>query len=303
MTLSREERIAAEVGAEPVGRLSRVPPTGLVLVAIASVQLGAAIAKSLFDDVGPSGAVFLRVAFAAALLWAIWRPRPGAHSGRELRLAAIFGLSLAAMNLSFYEAFDRIPLGVAVTLEFVGPLGVAVAGSRRALDLVWVVLAAGGVILLAAPWSGSVDGAGVAFALLAGLAWAAYIVINKRVGRAFAGGAGLALAMAFGTVLLVPVGVAGAGTDLLGPGVLATGAAVAVLSSAIPYSLELEALRSLPPRVFGVLMSLEPAVAVLAGLAVLGQVLALREVAGIALVIVASAAASRAADVSEAGAV
>jgi inner membrane transporter RhtA len=143
MTLSREERIAA--GAEPGARLSRVPPTGLVLVAIASVQLGAAIAKSLFDDVGPSGAVFLRVAFAAALLWAIWRPQPGAHSGRELRLAAVFGLSLAAMNLSFYEAFDRIPLGVAVTLEFVGPLGVAVAGSRRALDLVWVVLAAGGI--------------------------------------------------------------------------------------------------------------------------------------------------------------
>jgi inner membrane transporter RhtA len=190
-----------------------------------------------------------------------------------------------------------------VTLEFVGPLGVAVAGSRRTLDLVWVALAAAGVILLAAPWSGSSDGTGVALALLAGLWWAAYIVINERVGRAFAGGDGLALAMALGAVLLVPVGVAGGGTDLLAPAVLAVGAAVAVLSSAIPYSLELEALRRLPSRVFGVLMSLEPAVAALVGLAVLGQVLALREVIGIALVVMASTGASRTATVSEAGAV
>jgi inner membrane transporter RhtA len=288
---------------EPGSRLSRLPPTGLVLVAIASVQLGAAFAKSIFDEVGPSGAVFLRVVLAAVLLWVIWRPRPGAHTNRELRLAALFGLSLAAMNLSFYEAFDRIPLGVAVTLEFIGPLGVAIAGSRRALDLVWVVFAAGGVILLAAPWGSSVNGTGVAFALIAGLWWAAYILINERVGRVFAGGDGLALAMVLGSVPLIPVGVAGAGTDLLGPGVLAVGAAVAVLSSAIPYSLELEALRRLPPRVFGVLMSLEPAVAALAGLAVLGQVLALREVIGIALVVVASAGASRAVTVSEPGAV
>jgi inner membrane transporter RhtA len=281
-----------------------VPPTGLVLVAIASVQLGAAFAKSLFDDVGPPGAVFLRVLFAAVLLGALWRPRPGAHTGAELRLAAIFGLTLAAMNLSFYEAFDRIPLGVAVTLEFIGPLGVAVAGSRRALDVVWVTLAGGGVLLLAAPWSaGSVSGAGVAFALLAGAFWAAYIVVNERVGRTFAGGSGLALAMAFGSVLLVPAGLASGGTDLLDPAVLAVGATVAVLSSAIPYSLELEALRRLPPRVFGVLMSLEPAVAALAGLAVLGQVLAPREVAGIALVVTASLGASRSAAVAEPGAV
>jgi inner membrane transporter RhtA len=285
------------------GRLSRLPPTSLVLVAIASVQLGAAFAKSLFDDVGPSGAVFLRVVFAALVLCAIWRPRPTVHTSRELRLAAVFGVSLAAMNLSFYEALDRIPLGVAVTLEFVGPLGVAVAGSRRTLDLVWVALAAVGVILLAAPWSGSSDGTGVALALLAGLWWAAYIVINERVGRAFAGGDGLALAMALGSVLLVPVGVAGGGTDLLAPAVLAVGMAVAVLSSAIPYSLELEALRHLASRVFGVLMSLEPAVAALVALAVLGQVLALREVIGIALVVMASTGASRTATVSEAGAV
>jgi inner membrane transporter RhtA len=275
-----------------------------VLTAIASVQLGAAFAKSMFDDVGPAGAVFLRVLFAAVLLGALWRPRPGDHTGPELRLAAIFGVSLAAMNLSFYEAFDRIPLGVAVTLEFVGPLGVAVVGSRRPLDLAWVALAAAGVLALAAPWSsGSLNGTGVAFALLAGVFWAAYIVINERVGRVFAGGSGLALAMVFGSALLLPVGLASAGTDLLDPGILAVGAAVAVLSSAIPYSLELEALRRLPARVFGVLMSLEPAVAALAGLAVLGQVLALREVIGIGLVVAASAGAARGVRVSEPGAV
>lgn len=275
-----------------------------MLTAIASVQLGAAFAKSMFDDVGPAGAVFLRVLFAAVLLGALWRPRPGDHTGPELRLAAIFGVSLAAMNLSFYEAFDRIPLGVAVTLEFVGPLGVAVVGSRRPLDLAWVALAAAGVLALAAPWSsGSLNGTGVAFALLAGVFWAAYIVINERVGRVFAGGSGLALAMVFGSALLLPVGLASAGTDLLDPGILAVGAAVAVLSSAIPYSLELEALRRLPARVFGVLMSLEPAVAALAGLAVLGQVLALREVIGIGLVVAASAGAARGVRVSEPGAV
>jgi inner membrane transporter RhtA len=280
-----------------------VPPVALVLIATGSVQIGAAFAKSLFDDVGPSGAVLLRVLFAAVLLWAIWRPRPGAHGRRDLLLAGAFGLSLAAMNLSFYEALDRIPLGVAVTLEFVGPLGVAVAGSRRPLDVVWVVLAAAGILLLAAPGAHSVDAAGVAFALLAGGWWASYIVINQRVGRAFAGGGGLALAMAVAAALLVPVGVAGAGSDLLDARVLAVGVAVAILSSAIPYSLELEALRRISPRVFGVLMSLEPAVAALAGLAVLGQVLSVREAAGIALVVVASAGASRGAAVAEAGTV
>jgi inner membrane transporter RhtA len=271
----------------------RVSPVGLVLIATASVQVGAAFAKGLFDDVGPSGAVLLRVLFAAVLLWAIWRPRPSAHSRGDLRLAAVFGLSLAAMNLSFYEALDRIPLGVAVTLEFVGPLGVAVAGSRRALDVVWVILAGTGVVALAAPGSDSANAAGIAFALLAGCFWAAYILINARVGRAFAGGGGLALAMAFAAILLVPVGIAGAGADLLDARVLAVGAAVAALSSAIPYSLELEALRRISSRVFGVLMSLEPAVAALAGLAVLGQVLSAREVAGIALVVLACAGASR----------
>jgi inner membrane transporter RhtA len=266
---------------------------------VVSVQTGAAIAKSLFDEAGPAGTVLLRVGFAALVLWLVWRPRPAAFGPADLRLAAIFGVTLAGMNLAFYEALDRIPLGIAVTLEFVGPLGVAVAASRRALDLLWVLLAAGGILALADIGGGSVNAAGVALALLAGVFWAAYILVSERVGRAFAGGRGLALAMAAAALLLTPAGVASGGGALVDPHVLAVGAAVAMLSSAIPYSLELEALRRMPARVFGVLMSLEPVVAALAGLALLSEVLEAREWAGIALIVVASAGAARGARVSE----
>ena len=271
-----------------------LPPTGLVLVAIGSTQLGAALAKSLFDEIGPSGTVFLRVLFAALVLGALWRPDVRQFGHGDLALAATFGVALAAMNLSFYAAIDRIPLGVAVTLEFWGPLAVALLGSRRALDVVWALLAAAGIVLLADP-GGAADTTGVVLALVAGLCWAAYILLSQRAGRAFPGGTGLAIAMSFGAVLLVPVGVGGAGADLLDPGLLAAGAAVAVLSSAVPYSLELEALRRLPAHVFGVLMSLEPGVAALVGFAVLGEVLGAREVVAIVLVVAASVGASRAA--------
>ncbi|MGI8845099.1 MAG: EamA family transporter, partial [Thermoleophilaceae bacterium] len=204
-----------------------------------------------------------------------------------------FGIALAAMNLGFYEAIDRIPLGVAVTLEFIGPLTVAIAGSRRALDLLWVTLAAGGILLLAGLGGGSIDALGASLALLAGVCWGSYILLSARVGTVFSGGAGLALAMAVGAVLLVPVGVAGAGSALLDGRVIVIGVAVAMLSSAIPYSLELRALRRLPTGVFGVLMSIEPAAAALAGLVVLGEVLHARELVAIALVVVASAGATR----------
>jgi inner membrane transporter RhtA len=194
------------------------------------------------------------------------------------------------MNLSFYAALDRIPLGITVTLEFTGPLAIAVAGSRRASDLVWVGLAAAGILLLS-PLRGSLDALGVALALIAGCFWAAYIVLAARVGRAFPGGHGLALAMAVATVLLVPIGLAGGGEALARPELLAIGLGVAVLSSAVPYSLELEALRRIRTETFGVLMSLEPAVAALVGLVALGQELSATEVVAIALVVAASAGA------------
>ena len=235
----------------------------------------------------------LRVSLAAVLLVAAWRPHVRGHSRGELALAAAFGVTLAAMNLSFYESLARIPLGVAVTCEFVGPLAVAVIGSRRRLDLVWCLLAAGGILLLAAPGGSGLNAAGVALALFAGMWWAIYILLSVRVGRVFPGIEGLALAMVVAGVLTLPAGIAQGGSDLLDPVVLAAGLAVAVLSSVIPYSLELEALRRLPANVFGVLMSLEPAAAAIAGLIVLGQVLGANEWAGMALVIVASAGATR----------
>ena len=286
-------------GRSIVSRLSNrsrgAPPTALVLLSIISVQLGAAIAKSLFDSLGPGGTVFLRIAFAALVLSVLVRPKLGGHDRAGYLVAGLFGLVLAGMNFSIYLAIDRIPLGVAVTLEFVGPLGVAVAGSRRMLDLLWVVLAAAGILLLAplgVLGRTDLDPVGVAFALLAGCLWASYILLSARTGSAFPGGTGLVIALCVGTLVLSPFGIAGAGYALLDPRLLLTGFGVAMLSSAIPFSLELEALRKIPARVFGVLMSLEPAVAALAGLVVLGERLEMRAVAAIVFVTVAASGAS-----------
>jgi inner membrane transporter RhtA len=260
-----------------------------------SVQLGAAIAKTLFESLGPGGTVFLRIAFATLMLLVLVRPRLGGHDRNAYFVAGLFGLALALMNLSFYLAIDRIPLGVAVTLEFVGPLGVAVVGSRRILDVLWVVLAASGILLLAplGAFGGmDLDPVGVAFALLAGCLWASYILLSARTGSAFPGGTGLVMALCVGTVLLAPIGIAGAGSALLDPKLLLAGFGVAMLSSAVPYSLELEALRKIPARIFGVLMSLDPAVATLVGLVVLGERLGIRAVVAVVFVTVAAAGAS-----------
>jgi inner membrane transporter RhtA len=278
----------AIVGLRPAVPRERAAAVGLVLVAAASPQLGAAFAVTLFDELRPAGAAFLRLAFAAIVLCAIWRPRLAGN----LRLPAAFGVALGLMNWSFYEALDRLPLGVAVTIEFAGPLLVAVIGSRRPLDGVWIALAAAGIVLLVDPGGGSVNAAGVGFAVAAAACWMAYIHLSKRTGAAFPGGSGLALAMTAGALVIAPLGVADAGGNLLHLDLLAAGAAVALASSVIPYSLELEALRRLPARVFGVLMSLEPAVAALAGLALLGQGLEAREWLAIVLVVIASAGAA-----------
>lgn len=264
----------------------------LVLGGIVSVQAGAAIATGLFDDVGPAGTVLLRVAISAVLLLAIWRPAlPGRDDPGIGRDVVLFGLVLAAMNFSFYEAIDRIPLGIAVTLEFVGPLGVAVLRSRRRLDLVFAALAAVGIALLSPLPGGSLDLAGMALALLAGAFWGLYIVLSARVGAALPGGRGLALAMVVATVVLIPGGVAEGGSSLLGGGVLLAALGIATLSSAIPYSLEMEALRRLPEGVFGVLMSIEPAVAAMIGYIALSQDLSARELVAIGFVLTASAGA------------
>ena len=270
-----------------------VAPRGVVLVFVAagSVQFGAALARTLFDDAGAAGTVFVRVFFAALVLALLWRPPLRGHSRDDWRLVAGFGLSLAAMNFFFYESIDRIPLGLSVTFEFVGPLGVAIAGSRRRLDFLWITLAAGGILAISAPGTSDLDALGILYAFIAGGCWAAYILLAARTGRAFPRGGGLALAMCIAAALLVPVGVPSAGAALFDPEVLLLGAAVAMLSSAIPYSAEFEALRLMPEHVFGVLLSLEPAVASLAGWLVLDETLGARELAGVALVTAAVAGA------------
>jgi inner membrane transporter RhtA len=286
---------AAEAVAEarPLPVVDRFPPVPVLLCGIVSIQFGAALAATLFDDLGPAGTSVLRLGFAAVILMALWRPRVRGRDPRALRLVAIFGFVLGLMNLTFYEALGRIPLGVAVTIEFAGPLGVAVVLSRRRLDLVWAALAAIGIVLLANPFGESVDTVGLIFALSAAACWAAYILLAQRAGGYFSGSDGVALAMVVAALVPVVPGIAQGGGDLLRPEFLAIGAGIALLSSVIPYSLETEALRRLPAHVFGVLMSLEPAVAALAGLLVLGQDLVARQIAAIALVVVASVGVSR----------
>jgi inner membrane transporter RhtA len=271
----------------------RVPPFALVLAGVASVQFGAALARTMFDDLGPSGTSLLRVFFAALVLMLLFRPDPRHYDWKALRYVLAFGVTLGLMNLTFYLALDRLDLGVAVTIEFLGPLAVAVFGSRRRLDLVWAALAGIGIVLLANPGPGeSLDTLGLVFILIAALCWAAYILIAQHAGRLFPGAHGVAMAMVIAVLIPLVPGIADAGSTLLEPQWLALGCAIGVLSSAIPYSLETEALRRIPANTFGVLMSMEPAVAALAGFVLLGQDLGARELVAIGLVVAASAGVS-----------
>ncbi len=281
-------RRADWIGVVRVG-LRQPPPQLLLLGSIASVQFGSAFANTLFDRAGPGGVVFLRLSLSAALLLGLTRPRLRGRTRADLRAAVLFGLVLGGMNWSFYEALDRLPLGVAVTIEFTGPLAVAVIGSRRLLDVLWVMLAGGGVALLALRGDNSgIEAAGVALALVAATCWAFYILLSKRVGSTFAALDGLAIALGVGTLLVLPAGLAQGGSALLEPAVLAGGLAVAMLSSLVPYSLEIVALRRLSAAAFGLLMSLEPAFAALAGVIVLSQPLSGVLVLAIVMVVAAS---------------
>jgi inner membrane transporter RhtA len=263
----------------------------LVLGSITSTQIGAALAKDIFPIIGTRPTVFLRVASAALLLLAVARPKRHGEWRRHLGVVALFGTILAVMNFAFYTALSKVPLGVAVTVEFIGPLGVAVAGSRRARDLMWVAFAAAGILLLSPIETRDVDPVGIAYALGAGVCWAAYIIVGSRMGRALEGGDALAVAMTIAAALLVPFGAAGvihSGTAAT----IAIGCVVGLLSSALPYSLEVEALRRLPTRVFGVWMSLEPAIAAIAGFLMLGEHLGWHAVVALVLITFASAGAA-----------
>jgi inner membrane transporter RhtA len=271
----------------------RLSAVGLVVGASCSVMGGAAVAKSLFPELGPPGVIFLRLLFGSLALWAITRPQLRGRAKQDLRLVALLGVVLVSMNLSFYEALARLPLGIAVTVEFLGPLTVAIIGSRRPVDVVWVALAGTGVGLLADGGGTPVQPLGIVLAAVAGFFWACYILLGVRVGRAFAGASGLAPAMALGALLIAPWGIISAGDHLRDPLLLGAGVGVGLLSSALPWSMELEAMRRLPTNVFGILLSLEPAVAALAGFVLLHEHLHLRAWFAIALVVLASAGAAR----------
>jgi inner membrane transporter RhtA len=263
-----------------------------VLAAACSVQGGAAVAKSLFAGLGPPGVVFLRLLFGSAALWAIARPQLRGREQRDLRLVVALGVVLVSMNLCFYEALARAPLGIAVTVEFLGPLAVAVLGSRRRVDLVWVALAGTGVGLLADGGGTPVRPLGIVLAAVAGFFWALYILLGVRVGRAFSGASGLAPAIAVAAVLAAPWGIISAGHNLRDAQLVGAAVGVGLLSSALPWSLELEALRRLPPHVFSVILSLEPAVAAFAGVVFLHEHLHVRAWLAIGFVVVASAGAA-----------
>lgn len=270
------------------------PAILFVVVGLACQEVGASIAVLLFPQVGPIGMVMLRLAFSAVILLLIARPRLAGHSREGWRAVVLFGLVLASMNALFYLALERLPLGVTVTIEVLGPLVLSIIASRRASAWLWAVVAFAGVVALGGGGWDRLDPLGVLFALGAAASWALYILASARVGKEFPRLDGLALAMAVGALVVLPLGIMDAGAALLRVDLLALGAAVAVLSSTIPYALELVALRRLPAAVFAILMSLAPATAALAGFVLLGQHLTWLELVGIAFVITASIGAVRA---------
>ncbi len=269
-------------------RPSVVPPQLMVVGAIVSVQVGAAIGRSLFDEMGATGVTFLRVFLAAVVLVVAVRPNVRSWDRRAWTAAVALGTALGCMNLVFYLSLRTVPLGVAVTVEFLGPLLLALVQTRRVVDLCWALLAAGGVALLGLNSSGAIPLSGLALAGLAGLFWAAYIVASSRLGQVLPGASGLAVSLTAASLIVAPFGASEAATVFERPELLIPAAAVALLSSLIPYGLELEALRTIPTRVFGVLMSLEPAAAAAAGWVILGQDLGRREVVALVLVSAAS---------------
>jgi inner membrane transporter RhtA len=275
----------------PQGR-GETQAVALVLAGAVSVQFGAALGVLLIERIGALGATTVRTVLAAVIVVAIVRPKLRGHSRTDLLVGLGFGLALGVMNLCFYEAAARLPLGAAVTLEFIGPLGLAVVMSRRLRDVAWVLLAGVGVYLLSEGGMARLDLVGVLFALGAAACWAAYIVLGSQASRRFPGASAVAVAMIVSTILMLPVGAATSGTKLLDPTVLAIGLVIAIASSALPYTMEVAALRRIPPRTFGVLMSIDPAVAALAGFLVLHQRLTVPQLIAIGLVIAASAGAT-----------
>jgi len=297
-----------EIGGARIGWLGRVPAPILLGAGIVSVQVGAGFAARLFGTVSAAGLTGLRL-WTASLVLAGLGARPASRairdtiasrSWRDAAVVAAFGLTLGIMNFSIYQAFARIPLGIAVTIEFLGPLGLAVSTSRRLIDLLWVALAGIGVALLGTSGVGEATGlhvhgsvvAGVTYALISAASWASYILLSRATGSRFSGSSGLVIAMVIGAIAVTPVAAASGGAALFRPVVLAAGLGIGLLSSVIPYRVEMEALRRVPARVFGICMSLEPAVAALVGVVLLGQGLSAAQWVAIGCVMAATAGAA-----------
>lgn len=269
-------------------RKFQIPPIPAVILAIISVQCGAAIAKGLFPEIGAAATASLRIGLSAIILLVAFRPRISNLNAKQWKYVILYGLSLGAMNMVFYMAIERIPIGLGVTLEFVGPLVLAIFSSKKASDFIWVVLAAAGIALIA-PWSSSgLNIIGVLLALLAGGFWAAYIILGGRISKIMKGGDAVAIGMLFATILILPFGIFSGGLSQLNPKLLGLGAALALLSSAIPFTLEINALKQLPARTFSILMSLEPAMASLAAFVFLQEYLSVTECLAVAFVVIAS---------------
>ncbi len=273
--------------------LKRPSPTGFLLIAILSIQFGSALAKSLFSELGPWGVVSLRVTFSAIILFAIWRPKLHTQARQHYKLILAYGIVMAMMNSAFYTAIDRIPLGIAIAIEFTGPLGLAILKSQRWLDGLWATLAILGIVRLTPLTGASLDPTGMFLALLSGICWALYILLAAKLGPALPGVEGLTWGLCISTVILLPIGIAQAGSALLNPRLLALSVGVALLSTALPYACEIIALRSLPVKVFGVILSIEPMVGVLAGFFILGETLSARSLIACLLITIAAAGAAR----------
>ena len=278
----------------PAPLTGRASGVALAVASMTTIQLGAALSEPLFDRVEPAGLAALRLAFAALILWPFVRPRVRGRTGADVAAAVALGACSGVLTLAFFEAIARIPLGVAVTIEFLGPLGVALAGSRRARDVAWVLLAGAGVALLTLGEGagGPLAVAGIAFACVAGMCWAGYIVLTKHVGERWAGLEGLSVSLGVAALVALPAGVAAAGSELADPAAVLAAAGLALLMPLLPYCFELFALRRLPTALFGVIMSLEPAIAALLGFVILDQRLAAAGVVAIAMVSLASAGAT-----------
>lgn len=273
-------------------RLSLIPPWLLVVFAIVSVQIGAGMAKQLFPIAYPTGVVFLRTSLAALMFWVLWRPRRAKRSRRDIFFVTLYGVNMAAMMLSFYAAIELIPLGVSVAIAFMGPLTVAVIGSRRPVDFLWVAVAGVGILLLSPITNTALNPLGVGLAVFSAFTWAVYIVLSRIVGKSFNGSEGLTISMTIAAVVALPFGAVGAWNAVIRPELLLLILAVALFSSAIPFALEFYAAQHLKPRTFSMLLSLEPVIATMVGTLALSQALSLQELIGIVLVTVAAVASS-----------